>query len=962
MNRRFWFTNRVIIGVAVFMVLVGFWEFKWKPQYRPHYEAGVAAYQKGAYILALGYFVRAYEIAPNSTDTVMMLGWTNLKLHRFEEARFYFDRVLRIDPRIEEAQMGASFVALETGRGKINPKFLGEMLAARGGDANVRILAAGALIQQGKNFEAADIYRGMLHDRDYGAAAQFALANLYGNAGYDDPVPPILPEPAKPTGVELRFRAGDGAMWRMGKAGWEKFYVTGVNLGPGAPGYYASSPPTEGKKYADWLNAAEQMRARVIRAYTLLPPGFYRAYHHFKANGGRLTLYQQIWIDDPPGRDLFDSAFFEQTKAEIRDAIDAIHGHASVPPRRARGSGIYNLDVAEYVGAILVGRELEPSVAQRTNIINAGKTRYSGKYVSVEGANPTEVWFAEMLDYVVQYETETYGWQHPVAIVNWPPTDPLTHPTESTTADEVRFRIRHGEALSMPTEDQDDNDVVAIDEAKYRAGPAFQAGLFASYHVYPYYPDFLLQDTNYLGVRDSVGPNPMLAYLRELRAHIPYPLVVTEYGMPDSLGISHFHPLGWNHGGHTEAEQAQLLDRMSDAVKESGAAGGLIFELFDEWYKHNWLTVDFEHPLDRAALWLNELDPEKHYGLIGWRTSKWKLFAGDEAEWNKSTMLYEGHNAPIPVGDGYDGARNVREVKAASDEAYVYLRLRLDCLDCKKLGKPDFGKAAYAIALNTLPGLSGFKQLPLGGYRLSGGANFILDLSDPGSAKLLIAEDYYPYRTIPKPNNPQENDLIYRRSFNPILQGEGGFVDYTVETNRRRYARNGSVFQPIRYSRSTMRYGNGNPDAPDFDSLGEWYADTKKSTIYVRLAWGKLLVTDPSSRQAFFGFDDRATLRSITSSGVDVAVFTLRPGLQKGLRSATVAGVFPAAVNGDVATPFRITWRGWEAVAPEPYFKKSFLTLQQRFTAQDKADGITVPADKNPKRPSGNGKPAGGMQ
>jgi hypothetical protein len=325
-------------------------------------------------------------------------------------------------------------------------------------------------------------------------------------------------------------------------------------------------------------------------------------------------------------------------------------------------------------------------------------------------------------------------------------------------------------------------------------------------------------------------------------------------------------------------------------------------------------------------------------------------------------MLYEGHNAPIPVGDGYDGARNVREVKAASDEAYVYLRLRLDCLDCKKLGKPDFGKAAYAIALNTLPGLSGFKQLPLGGYRLSGGANFILDLSDPGSAKLLIAEDYYPYRTIPKPNNPQENDLIYRRSFNPILQGEGGFVDYIVETNRRRYARNGSVFQPIRYSRSTMRYGNGNPDAPDFDSLGEWYADTKKSTIYVRLAWGKLLVTDPSSRQAFFGFDDRATLRSITSSGVDVAVFTLRPGLQKGLRSATVAGVFPAAVNGDVATPFRITWRGWEAVSPEPYFKKSFLTLQQRFTAQDKADGITVPADKNPKRASGNGKPAGGVQ
>ena len=960
MNRRYWFTNRVILGVLAFMVLVGFWEFKWKPQYKPHYEAGVAAYQKGSYIVALGYFSRAYEIAPNSTDTIMMLGWTNLKLHHFEEARFYFDRVLRIDPNIEEAQMGASFVALETGRGKINPKFLNEMLAARGGDANVRILAAGALVQQGKNFEAADIYRVLVKDKDYGQAAQVALSDLYGNYGFDDPVPPLLPEPSKASGLQLRFRAANGFMWRMGKTDWEKFYVTGVNLGPGAPGYYASSPPTEGKKYADWLNAADQMHARVIRAYTLLPPGFYRAYSHYKQAGGRLALYQQIWVSDPPGKDLYDPAFFEQSKAEIRYAIDAIHGHASVPPKRARGNGIYNLDVAEHVGAILVGRELEPSVIQHTNLINTGKTRYSGKYVSVDGANATEVWFAEMLDYVVQYETETYGWQHPVAIVNWPPTDPLTHATESTTADEVRFRIRNGEPLAMPTEDQDDNDVVSIDEAKYKVSPAFQAGLFASYHVYPYYPDFLLQDPGYLGVRDSAGPNPMLAYLRELRAHIPYPLVVTEYGMPDSLGISHFHPLGWNHGGHTEAEQAQLLDRMSETIQASGAAGGLVFELFDEWYKHNWLDVDFERPLDRAGLWINELDPEKAYGTIGWRTGKWKLFAGDDAEWGKAATLYEGHNPAIPVGDGYDGARNLTEIKGSSDEAYVYLRLRFDCLDCKKQGKPDFTKASYAIALQTLPGLSGFKQLPMGGFRMSGGANFILTLSDPSSARLLIAEDYYPYRLIPKPHNPQENDIIYRRSFNPILQGEGAFIDYTVETNRRRWARNGNVFPPIRYNRSSMRYGNGDPQAPDFDSLGEWYADTKKNTIYVRLAWGKLMVTDPSSRQAFFGFDDRAALRSISSIGIDVAVFTLRPGPQKDIRSATVAAVYPPAVNGDVASPGRITWRGWEAVSPEPYFKKSFYTLQQRFAAQDKADGIVLPADKNQK-PSAM-KAAGGAK
>ncbi len=955
MKHRFWFTNRVVLGLLVFLVLVGIWEFRWKPQYRPYYEQGVAYYQRGTYIQAQSQFERAYDIAPNATDVIMMLGWTNLKLHRFEEARFFFDRVLRIDPRIEEAQMGSSFVALETGRGTINPKFLGEMLGAKGGDPNVRILAAGALERQGKNYEAADIYRTLANDRDYGHAAQVGLQNLYGMEGYNDPVPAVLSEPARAASLQLRFRAGEGSMWRMGSNGWEKFYVTGVNLGPGAPGYYAGAPPTEGLRYAEWLQAAEQMKARVLRAYTLLPPGFYRAYSHYVAAGGTLVLYQQIWAGDPPNRDLFDSKFVEDTRTEIRYVVDAIHGHGNVPPKHARGSGIYNLDVSEHVGALLIGRELEPSVASRTNVINAGKTSYSGKYITISNANPTEVWFAQMMDYVVEYETETYGWQHPLALVNWPPTDPLTHPTESTTAEEVRFRIKRGEKMAIPNEDQDDNDVVSIDEAKFHATPAFQAGLFASYHVYPYYPDFLVQDPGYLRTRDSQGPNPMLGYLRELRAHIPYPLVITEFGMPDSLGVSHFHPLGWNHGGHTEVEQADILVRLARTVKEAGCAGGLVFELMDEWYKHNWLTVDFEHPLDRAALWLNELDPEKHYGVVGYRTSKWKLFAGDDAAWAGEQALFQGGILPDMLGDGYDGARTVRNIKAAADEAFLYLRLQMECLDCSRSrngGPLNFGKASYAVALNTLPGMSGFKQLPMGGYRLANGANFILYLSDMKTAKLLVAEDYYPYRVIPKPNNPQQDDIVYRRSFMPLQQGEGKFVDFTVETNRRRFARDGSEFPPIRYNRSTMRYGNGNPAAPDYDSLAEWYLDAKKGIIYIRLAWGKLLITDPSSRQAFFGFNDKVQLQTVSSIGVDLAVFTLhppKPGVDLG--SLTVSGVYPSATNGDVQLPFRYQWKTWESVKPEPYFKKSFYALQQEFGGDIKAEK-SVPGQKRAAAPA----------
>ena len=83
------------------------------------------------------------------------------------------------------------------------------------------------------------------------------------------------------------------------------------------------------------------------------------------------------------------------------------------PPKRARASGIFDQDISSEVAAILLGRELEPSVVQQTNLINPDKTRYDGTYISVDHATATEVWFAEMLDYLVTYETSTYNWQHP---------------------------------------------------------------------------------------------------------------------------------------------------------------------------------------------------------------------------------------------------------------------------------------------------------------------------------------------------------------------------------------------------------------------------------------------------------------------------------------------------------------------------------------------------------------------
>lgn len=915
MRRKTWWSNRLFLGLVVFLVLVGLWEFKWKPQYRPYYESGVRAYQAGDHQRALLEMDAAYRIAPNSVDVIMMEGWINLKLKHYEEARNFFDRVLRIDPRVEEAQMGAAFVALDTGRGTVEYAKLAKYLGKRTADPNVAILIAHALALEGRNREAVEVYMKLSRDRNYGHAANIALQEILGLEGFNDVPSADLASTPKPKQMQVLFRAADGKMNKLSGGVWKPYYVNGVDLGPASPGFYPGAPPSDGSLYRDWIERAEEINGNTLRVYTLLPPAFYRAFKKHKEAGGKVDLYQQIWIGDPANRDLYDPKFVETTKAEIRYVVDAMHGRGDVPPARARGSGMYSQDVSPYISGWLFGRELEPSVAMQTNIINAGKTEFAGKYVTVGGANATEVWFAEMLDYLVGYESDNYNWQRPVAIVNWPPLDPLFHRTESPNLEEVKYRIRHGEKLELPKGIEDDNDVVAIDEAKFKATQNLYAGIFASYHVYPYYPDFLIFDPQYLSQRDSRGPNPMYAYLKELRAHIQHPLVVTEFGVPNSIGISHFHPYGWHHGGHTEEQQAEIMDELASSIEEAGCAGGIAFSLIDEWYKHNWLTVDFEDPVDRAALWINELDPEKRYGMMGFRSSKWELFS-DPSKWTTEQVLYTGNDT------------GVRRVQAAVDEAFVYLRLEGACTDCG-------AKKSYAIALNTLPAVAGMRSIPVGpGVKSFTGANFLVYLKDPASSRLLIADSYNPYQLVPRPGLPSETEVIYKRNFSVSEQEQGTMQEMIVETNRRRFGRDGTLFPAQRYSRSVLRYATEFKDRTD--TVPEWYSDKKSRTIVVRIPWGKLYMTDPSSHRAFRGFTEKPEVMTTFSPGIDVSVFELEGGnLASNLQSAKIVGSLPAMQGDRLATPARITWKNWDKVEVRPYLKKGFSTLQKKFSEQN---------------------------
>lgn len=909
MRRRYWFTNRVVWGLVIFLVAVGIWEFHFKPQYRPFYEEGVRQYQAGRFSAALDQFQRAYVIAPNSTDVLLMMGWSNLKLHRFEEARFYFERTLAIDPRVTEARVGDSFVVLETGRGTIDVEAMATVLKERPNDANMQIIAAGALVDQGENLKAEQMYQSLLGSANYRRAADAALRQLYG---LDDtePIPNGLAAFTKPTELQIRYRARDNAIWRNPGPGWQKFYVNGVNLIPDAPGMTPGMVSDDPGFYSKWLSQVSELGANTLHVYSLLPPAFYRAY---QKSGNGVGLLQQVEFDLPADGDLFDKPY-DAAKAEIRYAIDAIHGQGNVPHRGRRGSGLYAADVSENVVGILLGGEFEPAAVQTTNVRNPEKTSYTGKYVSIAGATPTEVWIAQMLDYAAQYETDTYGWQHPLAFANHPALDPLAHPTESTATG---------------------NDAVSIDESKFRASSSFTAGLFASYEVRPYYPDFMLREQRLLTAVDQQGVNPVAAYVRELRSRISLPLVITDFGIPSAIGVQHIQRGGWNEGGISEAEQAAFLTRMAEAIKGAGCAGASVYQLFDEWYRANGIAATLELPRDRASLWLNEMSPDSRFGLIGFHTSGWQLFEGDGSLWKNQHTLYQ-NSAPA----GPDAGRNLRSVQAAADEGFVYLRLNLSCVSCRGKNSP---LPAFAVAINTLPGRAGIQQMPFGNIRVPDGANFLLYVG-PDDGRLLVASNYNPFQIVSAPGAPNNNEFRHRKAFVASMQPSGSFEDLVLEIAEPVYGRDGVYYPAQRYSAGTMRRATENIGKPDMNSIAEWYADAAHNAIIIRIPWGKLLVTDPSAMRVLDGVNEGQEFRTDVTQGIDLTVFSLQGGTASDPRSWNVAGS-PASAD-------RFQWNAWNNVNPEPYRKASFAAVQKEF-------GGAVRPDTASGRPSAAGRKGG---
>lgn len=784
------------------------------------------------------------------------MGYTALRLGRADEARLHFQQVLAVDSGVVDALVGAALVAWVNG----------EVEAARTG------------------------FRRVLRVEPENRTALEYLGQM-------PPGPPERPPLALPDTVVHHVRTQGERFEIFDGSGWQPFYVKGVNLGAALPGNFPSQFP-DSATYARWITGIADMGANAIRLYTIHPPYFYAALraHNLAHPWAPLMLIHGVWAELPPDHEYEDPTWEGDFFSEIRRVVDVVHGRADIPPRRGHASGRYTADVSLWALAYIIGREWEPYSVVVYNRRGPRKTEWLGRYIELRDGSPMEVWLAKATEQIVAYESETYRQQRPAAYTNWPTLDPMYHPTETTAEEEVGLRRALGEHFAAQPMEYD-NDAVGLDAGRMRPTERFPAGVFAAFHVYPYYPDFMVLDPGYRKARSAEGPSSYYGYLRDLKAHHPnLPILIAEYGVPASIGVAHVQPQGWHHGGHTEERMAEIDARLTREIAEAGMAGGVVFAWIDEWFKKNWLTVDFEIPHERGRLWHNRLDAEQHYGMVAMDPEP--RLPGETA-----TQRQRPWELVPPLYRSEDGAT----LRATADEANLWLLF--------DSGRKTFQRVYIGFDM-VHPEAGDFRWPGKQGPNLPVGVEFVLEIGADG-ARLLADPPSNPFRLQRVREGVPRDRLVFPAidtAFTPpgffrdrieqrfkaryvtVPNHDGQYDSLHVVINRPRFGRDGSEYAGLGYNRSILPEG----EPPD----GLWTRLASGRVIEARIPWALLNVTDPSQLRVL-QHDPEAPRGALGTSVVGSIGILAAATDSKGWWTFWPA---PASAEG-VA---RFTWSAWD--------------------------------------------------
>ncbi|WP_163536203.1 hypothetical protein [Gracilibacillus sp. YIM 98692] len=679
-------------------------------------------------------------------------------------------------------------------------------------------------------------------------------------------------------GTKIKFRTKEDQLEIYKNESWSPFLVKGVNIGATLPGYFPGQQPIKKEDYLRWFNMIQEMGANTIRIYTIHNPVFYQA----------LVEYNQKNIDDPlyfmqgiwspvnllsEKNDAWSPEVTKQFKEEISHAIGAVSGEITLPAEPGKASGEYTADASSYLVAWHIGTEWDPEMVVNTNKVHLDDPLFQGNvFKTTREASPFESWLAELMNHLAKKEEEQ-GWQHPITFTNWVTTDPLEHPDEP---------------LQM-------EDIVSVDATNIQRTKG-EAGYFASFHAYPYYPDFLRYTDKYDDVKNDKGQiDTYKGYLRELKNyHKEMPIMITEFGVPSSRGNAHIGPLDRNQGGHTESEQGKHNADMLQHIYQENYAGAVVFTWQDEWFKRTWNTMALEDP-SRRPFWYNNLSPEMSYGLLGMYPHKHNdlTIDGSLEDWNK---LEEEEIQKL--------SPSLADFKVTNDEGFIYVAGRIP---------KDFdpGENTFYLGIHTLSG--GIKNPDfLQDKTLDEGLEMVVRLGKENESEVLIAPSYDFHQRM-YVNAPKSDKTESMHPWKLAVSRKLEFPDSTVELPFEEVP----AGQMERASSST-------------DSQADWAVQGE--IIEMRIPWSLLGFADPSSKQVVsYGTKERGDTEMPRE---EIEGIRFIPWIVDH-RSQTVEGLENESEPISVTDFPLYTWDNWQEVEYDEQLKQSYYMMQDAFKSVD---------------------------
>ncbi|MCI8372296.1 MAG: family 2 glycosyl transferase [Lachnospiraceae bacterium] len=595
-------------------------------------------------------------------------------------------------------------------------------------------------------------------------------------------------------GVNYSFRTAGRSFQIYGKDGkWQEHFSIGVNIGAGKPGYFPGEFGVTKEDYLRWFEQISEMHADTIRVYTMLMPEFYQALAEYNASAASPLYFMQGVYNNEEDISNLNDAFAEDGKivndwmSMCEQIVDVVHGNAIIEQESGNAGGTYTADVSQYLSGWILGIEWQPEFVKATNENHPDQTEFNGTYLYTEGASPFEVFLASGMEACIAYETKHYGLQHPTAFANWVTTDPLDHPGEPNAEME---------------------DAVPVDAEHIKAKPEFKAGLFTSYHVYPYYPEMMRYAPELL---TDEPKNSYRHYLQDLTSYHSMPVLISEFGIPAARGITHLAGnAAFNQGGINEEEQGNAIISMLDDIIDTGCAGAYVFIWQDEWFKRTWNTMDCTSEENRP-FWCDVQTSEQFFGLLAFDPGERAVCTvdGDAKDWSQDEPLLTDQNTQLYV---------------KSDEAYLYLMIK---------GNND----NIRVTLDTIGNQ---------GNTAYQGADFAVDIKGTEESRILV-DPYYDVNYWLYASGLYADKGVLERKEGYAEPDNGQFAPIYLMLNRPLLLKDGTLMPTEQIETGKLRHGNADPKAEDYDSLADFCI--KGDVTEIRIPWLLLNIPAPNSRQ-----------------------------------------------------------------------------------------------------------------